>query len=140
MGEAKRKSQSHQEIIEKEPRCIYCPRPAESVEHMPPRGMFRGRQRPGGMEYGVCHACNNGTRGPDAVAALMALLHPNNLEGTWQAEKDRKLFGAIDAHAPGVREELSLPQKSYVEWAPRLGSGLLHDSPGLDCGPRWTDI
>jgi hypothetical protein len=137
MGEAKRRSQSHQVIIAGEPRCIYCPGRAESLEHMPPTCMFRDRQRPGAMEYGVCLACNSGTRGSDAVATLMALLHPNNLEGSWQAEKARKLTSTIDARAPGVREELSLPHKSYDEWARRPGSGLLQKVVRVNAdGPR----
>jgi hypothetical protein len=111
MGEAKRKSQTRQEIIAGEPRCIYCPAPAESLEHMPTRGIFRDRQRPGAMEYGACKACNNGTRGSDAVAAVMALMHPDNGEGSWQAEEILKLISAIDTHAPGVREEMSLPRQ-----------------------------
>ena len=77
------------------------------------------------MEYGACKACNNGTRGSDAVAALMARMHPDNGEGSWQAEEIRKLKSAIDAHAPGVREEMSLPGKSNYEWARRPGSGVL---------------
>jgi hypothetical protein len=55
------------------------------------------------MEYGACEACNNGTRGSDAVAAVMARLHPDNGEGTWQADEIRKLISALDAQAPGVR-------------------------------------
>ena len=125
MGEAKRKSRTRAEIIAREPRCIYCPAPAVTVEHMPPVGMFRERERPGAMEYGACEVCNNGTRGSDAVAALMARVHPDDGEGSWQAEEIRKLISAIDTHAPGVREEMSLPGKSKHEWARRPGSSLL---------------
>lgn len=103
MGEAKRKNQTRQAILAGEPRCIYCPGPAETLEHMPPIGMFRDRQRPGTMEYGVCQACNTGTRGSDAVAAVVARIHPENGEGSWQEEEIRKLKSAIDTHAPGVR-------------------------------------
>lgn len=76
------------------------------------------------MEYGACKTCNNGTRGSDAVAALMARVHPDSGDGTWQADEIRKLRSAIDAHAPGVRQEMSLPGKFNYEWARRPGSGL----------------
>lgn len=125
MGEAKRKSQTSQAIIAREPRCIYCPSPAETLEHMPPRAIFRDRQRPGAMEYGACKACNNGTRGSDAVAAVMALVHPDNGERSWQAKKIRTLIPTIDTCAPGVRQEINLPGKSIYEWARRSDSGLL---------------
>jgi len=137
MGEKKRRSNSRQVIIAGEPRCIYCPGAAESVEHMPPRGMFRDRQRPGAMEYGVCSACNSGTRGSDAVATFIALLHPNNLEESWQAEKSRKLTSTIRTHAPGVLEELSSRDKRRDEWARRPGSGLLQRVIRVEAdGPR----
>jgi hypothetical protein len=77
------------------------------------------------MEYSACEACNNGTRGSDAVAALMARMHPDNGEESWQAEEIRKLISAIDTYAPSVREEMSLPGKFHHEWTRRPGSGLL---------------
>jgi hypothetical protein len=125
MGEAKRKSQTRQVIIGGEPRCIYCPGPAATLEHMPPTGMFRDRQRPGAMEYSACEACNNGTRSSDAVAALIARMHPDIGEESWQEKEIGKLISAIDSYAPGVREELSLPGKLSHEWMRRPGSGLL---------------
>ncbi|MGA7451728.1 MAG: hypothetical protein WBW73_10800 [Rhodoplanes sp.] len=77
------------------------------------------------MEYGACKACNNGTRGSDAVAAVMALVHPDNGERSWQAKKIRTLIPTIDTCAPGVRQEINLPGKSIYEWARRSDSGLL---------------
>jgi hypothetical protein len=125
MGEAKLRNQTRQAILAGEPRCIYCPGPAATLEHMPPIGMFRGRQRPGAMEYPACEACNKGTRGSDAAAALIARIHPDNGKESWQAEEIRKLISAIDTFAPGVREEMSLPGKFNHELMRRPGSGLL---------------
>jgi hypothetical protein len=84
-------------------------------------GMFRDRQRPGAAAYRACEACNNVTRGSDAVAALIARMHPDNGEESWQAEEIRKLISAIDTYAPGVREEMSLPGKFNQEWMRRPG-------------------
>jgi hypothetical protein len=123
--EAKRKGQTRQAITAGEPRCIYCPGPAATLEHMPPIGMFRDRLRPGAMEYRACEACNNGTRGSDAVAALIARMHPDNGEESWQTKEFGKLISAIDTYAPGVREEMSLTGKFNHEWMRRPGSGLL---------------
>jgi hypothetical protein len=123
MGEAKRKNHRRKAFIASEPRCIYCAAPAETLEHMPPIVMFRGRQRPGAMEYAACKACNNGTRGSDAVAAFMAIQHPDNCDLSWQTAKTRQLVSTIDALAPGVREEMSLPGK--------FGDGLMRRPSGL---------
>jgi hypothetical protein len=92
---------------------------------MPSRGMLRKKDRPSGMEYAACVACNEGTRGSDAVAAAMARLHPNNDDSSWQANEFRKLMSALDAHAPGVREEMSQPGKARSEWLRHPGSGIL---------------
>jgi len=125
MGEARHKSRKREAILASEPRCIYCAGPPETLEHMPSRGMLRGKARPSGMEYAACLACNNGTRGSDAVAAVVARLHPDNGESSWQSQEARKLISALDAYAPGVREELSQPGKAQSEWLRRPGSGLL---------------
>lgn len=125
MGERKAKSRTRTAILAAEPRCIYCSGAPETVEHMPSISMFRGNDRPSTMEYAACRACNNGTRGSDAVAAVIARLHPDNGENSWQSEEMRKLISALDAQAPGVREELSLPGKARNELLRRPASGLL---------------
>lgn len=137
MREAKRKSLTRAAILATEPSCIYCAGPPESLEHMPPRAMFRSRERPSGMEYAACDSCNNGTRGSDAVACLMARLHPDHRQGSWQVEEMRRFLSAIDAYAPGVREEMSLPSKVQHGWLTRPGSGLLQRMVSIRAdGPR----
>ena len=125
MGEAKRKSRKRGDILAAELRCIYCANPAQTVEHMPPRGMFRGRLRPSAMEFGCCEDCNEATRGADAVAALFARTHPDYADTSWQTQEMMKLVSAVDAFAPGVREEMSAPGKSIPEWGHRDGSPVL---------------
>jgi hypothetical protein len=87
--------------------------------------MMRDKQRPSGMEFAACAACNNGTRGADVVAAVMARLHPDNGPDSWQTAEMEKLRSAMDAFAPGVREEFSEPGKAQSEWLRRRGAGLL---------------
>jgi hypothetical protein len=125
MGEAKIKSRRREEILAMEPRCIYCPGPCETVEHMPSRGMLKGKLRPSGMEFPACHSCNNGTRGSDVVAAVLARIHPDFDESSWQSQEMLKLLSALDRHAPGVRQELMGPEKMRSEWLRRPASGLV---------------
>ena len=137
MGEATRKSRSRREVLDREARCIYCPGPAETWEHMPPVGMFRDRQRPGGMEYGACKSCNEGTRGSDAVASWFARLHPDNDAASWQEKEIRKLKSAVNAKAPGVLEELSRPEKFDYGWGTGFGSNVLRKFARVHAdGPR----
>ena len=106
MGEASRRNRKGSQIVAEEARCIYCAGPSETHEHMPPRGMFRGKHRPGDMEFGCCKACNEGTGGADVVAAVISRLHPDHGEGSWQDKEIRKLIRPLDKFAPGVREEM----------------------------------
>ena len=106
-----------------EPRCIYCPGPSETLEHMPPRSMFQRKDRPSAMEFGACTACNGATRGADVVASVIARLHPDIPGASWQNAEIRRFIRALDAFAPGVREEMSRPRK-HDRVGHRAGSGL----------------
>ena len=89
------------------------------------------------MEFGACAACNNGTRGADVVAAVIARLHPEHGEGSWQNSEIRKLIPALDAYAPGVRDEMNRPGKHGLGWVTRKGSGLLQPVVRVHAdGPR----
>ena len=76
------------------------------------------------MEFGACAACNSGTRGADAVASIISRLHPDNGEGSWQNDEIKKRVPALDAFAPGVREEISLCGRHERRWMRRAGFGL----------------
>src|SRR6202789_2967078 len=137
MGEAKRKSQSRAQILAAEPRCIYCTSKAETIEHMPPRAMFIDRQRPGTMEFGACEACNTGTRGADAVAALFARIHPRTTENAQGMRFVANLKSTVELHAPGVIEEITDTNRRKDEWAPHP-SGILQRVVRITAdGPRF---
>ena len=71
MGEGNRRKQA---ILSACPNCIYCGGNtlATTVEHMPPRMMFAGKQRPPGLEFAACKGCNHGSSHADLVASLMS--------------------------------------------------------------------
>jgi len=105
MGEAQRRSRNRKEIINSAKRCVYCDCTENAqIEHMPPRAMFNG-DRPSGWEFACCERCNQGTRGADAVAVLVAMLEIITTDD-WKLEKGVKLKGRIDTHAPNVWEEI----------------------------------
>jgi hypothetical protein len=98
--------------------------------------MFKDKQRPGMMEFGACAACNGGTRGADAVAAMFARIAPFHDEDSWQTKDVRGLTRAVIAHAPGVIEEIYHPDKRRMEWIPGP-HGLLRRVVKIDAdGPR----
>jgi hypothetical protein len=91
---------------------------------MPPIGFFTARQRPKGLEFGACAACNEGTRAADLVAAYVSRIGPNDVAG------DRLINEAVNNHpmlnirAPGFLGEFFRPQNRRYVWL-RNSAGVL---------------
>lgn len=125
MGEAKIRSRARREILSSQPRCIYCLNPdASTLEHMPPRGLFKDKQRPSGWEFPACSDCNEGSRGADAVAQMLSLIRPFEENG-WQSEQMRRLLPSVTKHAPRVYQEIFSKNKANFRWV--KNRGLLRD-------------
>ncbi|RWD44078.1 hypothetical protein [Mesorhizobium sp.] len=112
MGEAKRKHRRHADIISNASGCVYCAASssAEQIDHMPPRAMFRMNQRPKGLEFPSCAACNQGTSKLDVVATFMARTFPGIGDEADSAEWDR-VMGEINRVAPGLFREMWVPRE-----------------------------
>lgn len=56
--------------------CIYCgERPADTVDHMPPRMAFENKQRPDVLVFPACGVCNSATKDNDAIVSWFSRLH-----------------------------------------------------------------
>lgn len=96
MGEARQRSLTRQQILVSEPRCIYCARSSETLEHMPPRSLFRGKLRPHGYEFAACEACNECTRVSDALVGILARMAPTDSLGEqWQLDEAYRLISPV---------------------------------------------
>lgn len=76
MGEKKRRSESHAALLRRHPYCIFCggEKRATTIEHTPPRIMFRRKDRPNELIFPACDSCNKGTSHADMVAAMIGRL------------------------------------------------------------------
>lgn len=114
MGESKQKDLRQKKLLATATRCVYCASIGPfTLEHMPPIGMFKNRDRPKGWEFASCNRCNNGTRGADAVAQMFAMVTAFN-EAEWKAEKFSKIHSSVRRLAPEVLKEFS-KQRPYKE-------------------------
>jgi hypothetical protein len=120
MSESKAKRRAHASILERDPRCIYCGERADTIEHMPPRMMFRGKQRPKGLEFPSCRPCNGGTSQSDIVSSLIGRLSP---DPTTQMEADefKKLLLSVHQNVPGLLEELETTREQEELAVKQLG-------------------
>jgi hypothetical protein len=109
MGEAKRKLRAHAAILADAPGCIYCAgeNVATTIEHMPPKSVFEGRQRPKGLEFPACQKCNNGTGHSDLVAAMLARTWPDANTASQQADV-AKIFRGLANNVPGLFHEMDV--------------------------------
>ncbi len=98
---------------------------SDSIEHMPPKTMFSGRQRPNGLEFAACTTCNKSTSPADAVAGFFARLGRDASETEREEIKRRSV--SLRAQAPGVIEELTRDGSAQRTWE-RSKSGLLTDA------------
>ena len=125
MGEAARKkSRKSEEVLKGDARCIYCNDPPNSIEHMPPRTMFKDRSRPDGMVFASCKACNNGTSTADLVAGFMCRIRMEGAATDWQLIESYNQLTGIGRRAPDFIREFFNPQKNQNVWR-RSASGVL---------------
>jgi hypothetical protein len=80
---------------------------AQSVDHVPPRAMFRGRRRPKGLEFASCKNCNEGTGRADLVAALLSRVAPDARDEEEEAELKKLLSGVSNKRARALRGDAS---------------------------------
>lgn len=118
-GEAKRKRR-HAAILAAGRQCIYCANPADTVEHMPPISLFWRRDRPKGLEFPCCEACNQATKHSDLVAALLSRLYPNAPSSIEQGEVSR-LLRAVTNNVPGLLQEMEIGRGGQKLAATRYG-------------------
>lgn len=107
MGQAKRKQQLREIVLGACPSCIYCSgdTPAVTLDHMPPRTMFEFRQRPKGLEFASCEACNRGSSLAEQVASLISRHYPDP-ETEAGALEVAKLLREVHSNHPGLIAEM----------------------------------
>ncbi len=79
--------------------------PATTIDHVPPRIMFRDRYRPKGLEFPSCRSCNEGTKHSDLVAAMLGRLYPDG-KTDMEREEFKKLLRSIKNNIPGLLQEM----------------------------------
>jgi hypothetical protein len=125
MGEAKLRRISQRALVANAKRCVYCQNTTDlTLEHMPPIGMFKKRDRPKGWEFACCSRCNQGTRGADAVAQFFAKMEPIQRED-WKLPDLLSLKSTLELEAPGVIDEVFGARRKRILLNQR---GILHNA------------
>lgn len=131
---------TQKELVNREPRCIYCEAKPNSLEHMPPIWLFEARQRPKGLEFATCKRCNNGTRGADLAVGFIARLRPFYGEAADPLFKEAAAqLATLERLVPGLRAEVF--DTSPYEFGVMRREGQLHQMVRIDAnGPILAGV
>jgi hypothetical protein len=107
MRRAQQRKQGRAALLAANPFCVYCggTRRATTVDHMPPRMMFRGKLRPGQFEFPCCDPCNQGTKASDLVVAFLGRVYPDPTSAADQADI-RRILAGLKNNMPAVLQEM----------------------------------
>lgn len=125
MGESKSRARGRAAVLAAGPSCIYCGGKADTIEHMPPIGMFAAKRRPQGLEFPACRPCNNGSSHADLVAALLCRVY-SKTELPSSLDEFSGLLRRIRIHIPGILDEMRVGRAGQKLAANRL----LHNVEG----------
>lgn len=126
-------SRGRGQILVPNAECIYCGGLNPTVEHMPPKSMFRGKDRPSGLEFPACITCNNGTSAADALLAFISRLDISaDPLSAWKLVEAQKYALSLNGLGPDVYEEMfgSTSQSGFVNF-----NGVLVSKVKLTAGP-----
>jgi hypothetical protein len=125
VGEARQRSLNRQQLLAGETRCIYCAHAAETLEHMPPKSLFKQKLRPHGYEFAACKTCNDCTRVADALVGILARMAPTDSLGEqWQLDEAYKLIGPVAKRSKKLIVEIFGEGDRGKGWFKH--NGLLH--------------
>jgi hypothetical protein len=87
------------------PMCIFCGGRvvASTVEHCPPRAMFRDKAWPEGFEFSACTSCNGGSSNEDLMVAFLAQLRGADQK---TLQKGFGLMRSVNRQFPGLLDKI----------------------------------
>lgn len=148
MGDAKRKQMNRKLFLAlpENRRCCYCGAPATTIDHFPPRNIFRERKYPEGYIYPCCEQCNSSKSNDEqSISFLLCIMD-------WNSEREEgnflRLYKAVKNNHPKLLTEFQkLPRtRSKKILRHRLGSQYevmrqgRSDWIAVTCGPETTRL
>jgi hypothetical protein len=130
MGEAKRRQISDKDFLKKHPDCAYCGAPSASLDHCPPRALFKQRHWPEGYRFPCCIDCNNSARFDELAVACIARFTALTDIQPLPSNESVKLLTGLSNNRPDV----------VSEWFPRQTRNEVKRELRALCGEFGGDI
>lgn len=126
MGEARRRQKRIKELIKEGTCCVICGggRPADTVEHIPPRVFFINKYRPRSHEVPACKRCNYQSADADQIAALVCLSMAGFSRTKVPEDYFRKIATGVRKHHPAAYRYFAAGDAESI-----YPSGILYTRP-----------
>jgi hypothetical protein len=125
VGEAKQKAIKHRRIRDGEFPCVYCGGVdvGREPDHMPPRILFKGKQRPNDLVFPSCSACNRGSAALDTIVSWLGRSYP---DGTSPSERRevKDLGSSMITNYPEVASAFFREPAHRLQLTPEQKMGL----------------
>ncbi|TYC65136.1 hypothetical protein FMN63_22160 [Stappia sp. BW2] len=107
MSQSRIRNKLRTKLLSNEKRCIYCASLPETIEHFPPVSLFDRRDRPSGLEFAACEACNHGTKAAEALAVFVSRIDKDErTAGFWGSQAGQNAIFTLEREAPGLRSQI----------------------------------
>lgn len=142
MGAAKKKKQR---FFAEHTQCCFCggKNPTASIDHVPPRAAFPGRNGPEGFEFPACDDCQKGTRLDEIAFAFMVMISDMNDDNFAPKSLDRLMEGMRNnlPHLLPLKElPASKKRRSMKEMGlPRRPGQTLSEVPVIEYSSEFHD-
>lgn len=132
MGESTRKKKV---FLSKHQFCAFCggENLATTIEHCPPRSLFRENVWPEHFEFPACHHCNNGSSATDLLVSILARMdpitpnrNPDNKFISQLSSANRRLKGLV----PRMRLSATAARRVNNKYGIRPAPGCTHLETG----------
>ena len=104
MSESKYNKKRRDIIMEGQPNCIFCGgnTPADTIDHIPPKVIFRNKQWPEDFEFSGCASCNNGSKSYDYLIGFMARFTDDKIHNEHDIEEMMRFMKSVSINYPNV--------------------------------------
>ncbi len=101
-------TKQRQKFLKENPICAFCggKASATTVEHCPPKAMFKDRLWPEGFNFPACLECNNGTTDHDLIIAMLARMGPIDRNGIEDGAFEG-LVKSVNKQNPGLLSKMA---------------------------------
>ena len=134
MSESRIKAIAHDRIRAGEFACVYCGggTTAREPDHMPPRILFKGKQRPNDLVFPSCSDCNRGSAALDTIVSWLGRSLPDGISDAEKAEV-RNLGASMITNFPEVASAFFREPADKLQLSSVQKAGLARRLYGSEC-------